>query len=112
ELITTHAQRLRAVLLIGTDNDSLRSALAEHAGDVQLVDITAQGQAAAAMAPTGSQVMTQAVRKAAELAQAGDTVLMAPAAASMDQFSSYAQRGNAFISAVSDLMDEGTAGTK
>lgn len=31
---------------------------------------------------------------------------MAPAAASMDQFSSYAQRGNAFISAVSDLMDK------
>ena len=112
ELVKTHAQRLRAVLLIGTDNDSLRAALAEHAGDVQLVDITALGQAAAAMAPTGSQVMTQAVRKAAELAQAGDTVLMAPAAASMDQFSSYAQRGNAFISAVSDLMDEGTAGTK
>lgn len=33
---------------------------------------------------------------------------MAPAAASMDQFSSYAQRGNAFISAVSDLMDSGS----
>ncbi|MGP5687813.1 UDP-N-acetylmuramoyl-L-alanine--D-glutamate ligase [Glutamicibacter ardleyensis] len=112
ELIRTHAQRLRAVLLIGTDNDSLRAALAEHASDVELVDITALGQAATDMAPTGSQVMTQAVRKAAELAQAGDTVLMAPAAASMDQFSSYAQRGNAFISAVSDLMDEGTAGTK
>ena len=50
--------------------------------------------------------MTRAVSKAAEVAEAGDTVLMAPAAASMDQFSSYAQRGNAFIAAVSDLMDK------
>ncbi|MGP9648966.1 UDP-N-acetylmuramoyl-L-alanine--D-glutamate ligase [Glutamicibacter sp. AOP38-B1-38] len=112
DLIKEHAQRLSAVLLIGTDNDSLRAALAEQAPQVPLIDITAQGLAADGVAPTGTQVMTQAVRKAAELAQAGDTVLMAPAAASMDQFSSYAQRGNAFISAVSDLMDAGTEETK
>jgi UDP-N-acetylmuramoylalanine--D-glutamate ligase len=50
--------------------------------------------------------MAQAVKAAADIAKAGDTVLMAPAAASMDQFSSYAQRGNAFIDAVRALMGD------
>ncbi|WP_141365736.1 UDP-N-acetylmuramoyl-L-alanine--D-glutamate ligase [Glutamicibacter uratoxydans] len=105
ELIAKHAQRLSSVLLIGTDIQSLRSALAEKAPEVPVFDITAQSIADDGTAPSGTQVMTRAVRKAAELAVAGDTVLMAPAAASMDQFTSYAQRGNAFISAVGDLMD-------
>jgi len=105
-LIAKHAQRLRHVLLIGTDNDSLRRALAEHATHVPVTDITAEAADPDGTLPAGPRVMSQAVRRAAQLAAAGDTVLMAPAAASMDQFSSYAQRGNAFISAVSDLMDE------
>lgn len=106
ELIRKHAQRLQQVLLIGTDNGSLLQALAEYAPQVPVHDITREATNADGTAPNGSRVMTQAVRQAAELAQAGDTVLMAPAAASMDQFTSYAQRGTAFISAVSDLMDE------
>ena len=105
ELVAKHAPRLRTVLLIGTDVDGLRTALSEHAPEVEVIDITEQARAEDGVAPTGAQVMTRAVRKAAEIAQEGDTVLMAPAAASMDQFASYAQRGNAFISAVSDLMD-------
>ena len=44
--------------------------------------------------------MEAAVVKAEELATEGDTVLMAPAAASMDQFNNYAVRGNAFVDAV------------
>ena len=47
--------------------------------------------------------MAQAVASAAQLATSGDTVLLAPAAASMDQFSSYAHRGDAFIEAVREL---------
>ena len=47
-------------------------------------------------------VMTRDVH----LARPGDTVLMAPAAASMDQFRSYAARGDAFIEAVAGLMRE------
>ena len=106
DLVARHAQRLSAVLLIGTDTAGLRQALAEHAPAVPVHDITGAAGAEAAQLPSGAQVMTRAVRKAAQIAVAGDTVLMAPAAASMDQFSSYAQRGNAFISAVSDLMEE------
>ena len=39
--------------------------------------------------------MTTAVRRAAALARPGDVVLLAPAAASMDQFADYAERGAA-----------------
>lgn len=106
ELIAKHAQRLAKVLLIGTDTAGLREALATHAPKVEVIDITGEAQGNDGSAPSGAQVMTRAVSKAAEVAEAGDTVLMAPAAASMDQFSSYAQRGNAFIAAVSDLMDK------
>jgi UDP-N-acetylmuramoylalanine--D-glutamate ligase len=50
--------------------------------------------------------MAQAVAAAAGLAADGDTVLMAPASASMDQFSSYTHRGQAFIDAVRELLEQ------
>lgn len=105
QLVAKHAARLRHVLLIGTDNDALCQALAKHAPAVPVEDITAASTVADGTLPAGPAVMTRAVRRAHTLATAGDTVLMAPAAASIDQFTSYAQRGNAFISAVSDLME-------
>ena len=47
--------------------------------------------------------MTTAVNAAAAVAQPHDTVLLAPACASMDQFSDYQARGRAFGSAVARL---------
>ena len=44
--------------------------------------------------------MTEVVNIAKSVAQAGDAVLLAPAAASMDQFKDYADRGNAFAQAI------------
>ena len=71
----------------------------------------AQDGAVAGSSPdSGETVMSRAVAAAAQLAAPGDTVLMAPAAASMDQFSSYAHRGDAFIEAVRELV-EGQAQT-
>jgi UDP-N-acetylmuramoylalanine--D-glutamate ligase len=47
--------------------------------------------------------MTDAVRLASEMAAPGDVVLLAPAAASLDQFAGYADRGRAFEAAVAAL---------
>ena len=48
--------------------------------------------------------MAEAIRLSVELAQPGDTVLLAPAAASMDQFRAYQDRGTRFIASVKRLM--------
>ena len=44
--------------------------------------------------------MDQAVARAMEDAEPGDTVLLAPAAASFDQYDNFEQRGEAFMQAV------------
>jgi UDP-N-acetylmuramoylalanine--D-glutamate ligase len=47
--------------------------------------------------------MEEAIRRAAELAREGDTVLLSPACASFDAYRSYAHRGDAFAEAVAAL---------
>ena len=91
ELVATRADRLRAVVVIGVDQEPLRAALARHAPSIPVHRVDP--------ADTGT-VMTRAVEQARGLALPGDTVLLAPACASMDQFDSYAQRGAAFARAV------------
>ena len=49
--------------------------------------------------------MSAAVRAAASVAQPGDVVLLAPAAASMDQFTDYADRGARFAEAVREHLE-------
>ena len=102
ELVREHAHRLRAVLVLGVDSSSLMAALAEHAPEVPVERIMAD--TAGRGGQDGPAAMTAAVTRADELARPDDVVLMAPAAASMDQFRSYAHRGEAFIDAVAELM--------
>jgi UDP-N-acetylmuramoylalanine--D-glutamate ligase len=99
-LVMRHAARLRGAVLIGADRSVLRAAFARHAPGVTVVEVEATETDA---------VMPSAVRAAASLAQAGDAVVLAPTAASMDQFVDYADRGTRFARAVRDHLDEKTA---
>lgn len=108
ELVAEIAPRLRQVILIGTDSSQLRSSLERHAPSVPVIGggVREDESDSAALSRTdGDAVMRAAVSMAARLAQPGQTVLMAPAAASMDQFESYGHRGKAFVDAVAALMD-------
>ena len=93
ELVATHAPRLAGVVVIGTDRGEILDALARHAPEIPAEEVT-EGD---------DEVMRSAVRRAAALARPGDVVLLAPAAASMDQFRDYAARGSAFAAAVAEL---------
>ncbi|MBB5118539.1 UDP-N-acetylmuramoyl-L-alanine--D-glutamate ligase [Streptomyces eurocidicus] len=93
DLVTRSAKRLRGVVLMGADRALIGEALARHAPDVPVVDLDR----------TDTGAMAEAVREAARLAGPGDTVLMAPACASMDMFVNYNKRGEAFAEAVHAL---------
>ena len=49
------------------------------------------------------ETLDRAVTRAAAEAEPGDTVLLAPAAASFDQFPNFEKRGEAFVAAVRAL---------
>jgi UDP-N-acetylmuramoylalanine--D-glutamate ligase len=98
DLVRQHAARLRAAVVIGTDRAEIRGALARHASDVPVAEVVPGEDAPVDRVADG--VMNEAVTRAAALAQPGDVVLLAPAAASMDQFVDYADRGRAFAAAV------------
>ncbi|MBS1188006.1 MAG: UDP-N-acetylmuramoyl-L-alanine--D-glutamate ligase [Burkholderiaceae bacterium] len=80
------AEHVHTVLLIGKDAPAVRAALRDTG--VALVDCA---------------TLEDAVTRAAEAAQPGDSVLLSPACASMDMFRNYAHRAQVFVDTVREL---------
>jgi UDP-N-acetylmuramoylalanine--D-glutamate ligase len=93
ELVAEVADRLAGAVLLGQDRAEVAAALARHAPDVPVIVVDT----------TDDGAMTEVVHAAAGLARPGDTVLLAPAAASYDMYPGYAARGSAFAAAVQEL---------
>ncbi|SHM35722.1 UDP-N-acetylmuramoyl-L-alanine--D-glutamate ligase [Cryptosporangium aurantiacum] len=92
-LVASVADRLVGAVLLGVDRAEVAEALRRHAPHVPVREVSRADDGA----------MTEVVAAAAELAHPGDTILLAPAAASRDMFPSYAARGHAFADAVEKL---------
>ncbi|MCA0252118.1 MAG: UDP-N-acetylmuramoyl-L-alanine--D-glutamate ligase [Actinobacteria bacterium] len=93
DLVERFAGRLRAVALLGVDRQVIADALARHAPDVPVFVTDA----------TDDGAMQQLVAWAANRANPGDVVLLAPGCASKDMYPDYAARGEAFAAAVAAL---------
>lgn len=94
-LVAQYAPKLRGAVLIGQDRALVAEALARHAPDLPV----------AVLDGTDDAVMTEVAARAAALAEPGDTVLLSPAGASYDMFTSYAHRGDAFAGAAKALIE-------
>jgi UDP-N-acetylmuramoylalanine--D-glutamate ligase len=93
DLVRSVAGRLAGAVLLGVDRAEMAAALARHAPGIPVVDV----------ARVDDGAMADVVRAAATLAGPGDTVLLAPAAASKDMFVGFEARGHAFAAAVRAL---------
>lgn len=96
-LVKDGVGRIKFAILIGTDAKLIEDALRAHAPlvEYQVIDKAIKGR----------ELMDEVVRFALAKASPGDSVLLAPACASMDQFKNYGERGDLFADAVRKIVD-------
>ncbi|WP_458041917.1 MULTISPECIES: UDP-N-acetylmuramoyl-L-alanine--D-glutamate ligase [Bacteria] len=95
-LIAGRGSAVKAAIVIGRVRDDVLGAFARHAPDVPVFEVE-HGET--------EEVMRRVVQRAAGIAASGDVVLLAPASASFDQFSGYAERGTRFAEAVREHVE-------
>ncbi|WP_193596327.1 UDP-N-acetylmuramoyl-L-alanine--D-glutamate ligase [Microbacterium sp. YJN-G] len=100
DLVATAGGTAGGAIVIGVDREPVLAAFRRHAPQVPLLEVVA--------GDTG-EVMDRVVELATGMIDGEGTVLLAPAAASFDQFSSYADRGERFARAVRAWIERGTA---
>jgi len=95
-LVAGRGSAVKAAIVIGRSRDDVIAAFARHAPDVPVIEVE-HGET--------EEVMRRVVEQAAGIAASGDVVLLAPASASFDQFSGYAERGTRFAEAVRERIE-------
>jgi UDP-N-acetylmuramoylalanine--D-glutamate ligase len=104
-LVKRRSQQIKGAVLIGTDREIIRDALEKYSPNTRILLVDEDAQLTGE--ERSRQLMRDVVLAASRMAQSGDCVLLAPACASMDQFQSYAHRGELFGDAVRELVGEG-----
>jgi UDP-N-acetylmuramoylalanine--D-glutamate ligase len=98
ELVAKCKSRIKVAILIGADRELIADELRSQAPEIEIVYVDAP--ASYTKGGADNSLMEAVVKAAHSHAKTGDRVLLAPACASMDQFTSYSDRGDRFAAAV------------